>query len=85
MKLVAWPNPAGDRVNISFESSVEDEVRFRFINTMGQVVLISKMECPEGLNTHVIDVSQVHQGSYQMQMKTALDMQSKVILILRNE
>ena len=82
-QLNVWPNPATGSVNLSFESAVENEIEFSFINLLGQAVLSDKISAHKGFNTREIDISQIHKGSYLIQVKTEKEIHTKVIVIMR--
>ena len=84
-QIKLWPNPASNRVTLSFESAVEEAVEFRFINLLGQVMLSEKINARTGLNSVDIDVSRVSEGSHLVQIKTEQEVHTKVIVILEND
>ncbi|NUO00581.1 MAG: T9SS type A sorting domain-containing protein [Saprospiraceae bacterium] len=79
-----WPNPASESVTLSFQSAIEEEVAFSFINTLGQVVLSDKIKAHVGLNTFKIDASQTSNGTHLVQLKTEREIHTEVIVIMRN-
>ncbi|MBK9016367.1 MAG: T9SS type A sorting domain-containing protein [Saprospiraceae bacterium] len=79
-----WPNPADGSVNLGFESPLEEEVEFSFTNFLGQVVLSEKINVQKGFNAHKIDVSQVRDGSYLVQVKTANEVHTKIVVIMHS-
>jgi len=84
-QIKLWPNPASGSVNLSFISSAEEVVEFRFINLLGQVMLSEKINARIGLNAVTIDVARVSEGSHLVQIKTEQEVHSKVIVILEND
>ncbi|MBX2930164.1 MAG: T9SS type A sorting domain-containing protein [Saprospiraceae bacterium] len=83
--LNLWPNPAGALMNINYESTEEADVQLRLVNTLGQVVLMKEVSAQKGLNTHELNVSKVRQGSYLVQIITAQEVHTKVVVIMRND
>jgi len=81
-QIKLWPNPAGNTVNLSFESAVEEVVQFSFISALGQVVLSDKINARKGLNSVEIDISQVAEGSHLVRLKTEKELHTKVIVIM---
>ncbi len=79
-----WPNPANGSVNLGFESALEGEVAFSFTNLLGQVVLSGEMAAIKGFNTHKVDVSQIQEGSYLVQVKTEKHVYSKVLVVMHS-
>ncbi|HZV70930.1 MAG TPA: ice-binding family protein [Saprospiraceae bacterium] len=80
--LNLWPNPATGTINLSFESSVDDDVVYSFRNFLGQVMLSDKIDVRKGLNTNKIDVEKLAGGSYLIEIKSNKEMLTKVIVIL---
>ncbi len=83
-QLNLWPNPANGNLNLSFESSVENEVEFSFTNLLGQIVVSDKTFAKKGLNTLNIDMSQVREGSYLVQVKTEKEVHTKTVVIMHS-
>lgn len=83
--LYVYPNPAVGSVNLRFESLLEDEVTFSFMNLLGGLVAQGKIEAQKGGNTHQVDVSNLPEGSYLMQLKTRDETHTKVMVIMRND
>jgi Ice-binding-like/Secretion system C-terminal sorting domain len=83
--LSFYPNPAVGTVNLRFESLLEGEVEFRLMNLLGELVFQDNIMAQEGLNTHEVDVRQLPEGSYLMQVKTKEEIHTKVIVIMRND
>jgi hypothetical protein len=84
-QLNVWPNPANGKVNLSFESRVDDKVEFQFRNLIGQTVLSDHLNVHKGFNTIEIDVSKIHTGRYLLQLKTEQEMHSRVIVIITKD
>jgi hypothetical protein len=83
-EIELWPNPANRNFNLGFESSVEDQVEFSVSNFLGKVVFADKINAIKGLNTRTIDMSQVREGSYLVQVKTTQEVHTKVVVIMRS-
>ncbi|MGB4847885.1 MAG: T9SS type A sorting domain-containing protein, partial [Saprospiraceae bacterium] len=80
--LNLWPNPAKGTVNLSFASSVEQEVEFSFVNFLGQVILTDRMDVHKGINSRTIDIDKIAGGSYLMEVKSDKEMLTKVVVIM---
>ncbi len=80
--LRLWPNPAKGTINLSFASSVRQEVVFSFVNFLGQVMMSETMDVNKGMNSRSIDIDQIAGGSYLMEVKSAKDMLTKVVVIM---
>ncbi|MEP6796243.1 MAG: T9SS type A sorting domain-containing protein, partial [Saprospiraceae bacterium] len=81
-ELNLWPNPAKGTINLSFKSSVEEEVVYSFVNFLGQVILSDRIVVQKGLNTRTIDIDRIPGGSYLMEVKSEKEMLTKVIVIM---
>ncbi|MBK9982802.1 MAG: T9SS type A sorting domain-containing protein [Saprospiraceae bacterium] len=84
-ELNLWPNPANGSVNLSFESSVKQDVKFTLLNYLGQVIHTDQINAHKGYNSKKVDVSSIPEGSYLMQVKSDRSMYTKVIVILHND
>ncbi|HZV70817.1 MAG TPA: Calx-beta domain-containing protein [Saprospiraceae bacterium] len=82
-RLNLWPNPVNGNVNLSFTSHANQEVEYRLINFLGQELLADKMDALQGTNAHKVDVSNIPEGSYLVELKTKSDVYTKVIVIMR--
>jgi hypothetical protein len=83
-QIELWPNPANGNVNLGFESSVEDIVTFSVSNFLGKVVFADKINAKMGLNTHKLDMSQLQEGSYLVQVKTNQEVHTKVVVVMHS-
>ncbi len=79
-----WPNPANESVNLNFTSLVNQEVKYRLINFLGQVMLRDKTNARKGANTQKVDLSKIPEGSYLMEIRTEKEMYAKVIVVMRH-
>jgi len=83
--LSLYPNPAVGSVNLRFESLMEEEVVCSFMNLLGGIVSETKIIAQKGGNTHQLDVSNLPEGSYLMQVKTREETHTKVIVVMMND
>ncbi|MEO6131464.1 MAG: T9SS type A sorting domain-containing protein, partial [Saprospiraceae bacterium] len=74
-----WPNPANGSVNLSFESSIRQEVKFTLMNYLGQIVLTDKINANKGYNSQKVDVAKLPEGSYLLEVTSDRSMYTKVI------
>ena len=79
-----WPNPANESINLSFDSTIEQEVKFSLTNSLGQVVMHEKMLAVKGFNSKKIDVSQLTEGGYQIQLISEKEIRSKTVVLIRS-
>ncbi|MBK9982115.1 MAG: T9SS type A sorting domain-containing protein [Saprospiraceae bacterium] len=84
-KVSLWPNPVNGSVNLSFTSHANQEVKYRLINFLGQVMLSDKIDARKGPNTQKVNVSGIPEGSYLIEMKTAKEVYTKVIVVMRHD
>ncbi|MEO6132604.1 MAG: T9SS type A sorting domain-containing protein, partial [Saprospiraceae bacterium] len=84
-KINLWPNPANENINLSFESSIDQNVEFVLMNLLGETVLKEKMEAHKGFNTKNFDVSNLLTSSYLMEVKSASEIHTKVIVLTRKD
>ncbi len=69
-KISIYPNPASEKVNVSFSLSGAKYIEITIINMNGQTVKNIKMENPvEGENQVNFDVSELETGIYQVLIK----------------
>jgi Secretion system C-terminal sorting domain len=80
--LNLWPSPAKGTINLSFESSLEEEVVYRFVNFLGQVILSDQIVVQKGLNRRTIDIDRLPGGSYLMEVRSEKEMLTKVVVIM---
>jgi hypothetical protein len=62
--LSAVPNPAADKVTISFSSTIEDKVPVRIVDMTGKVALEKIQQVTKGFNSSTFDVSGLQSGYY---------------------
>jgi hypothetical protein len=80
--LSVYPNPARDLLNISFELNGTENVTFELYNILG--VQVRKMESDKAGNvSHTINVSDLPQGTYILNVRTPGEVQSKRINIVK--
>ncbi|HUR30688.1 MAG TPA: T9SS type A sorting domain-containing protein, partial [Saprospiraceae bacterium] len=78
-----WPNPANETINLSFDSSIEQDVKISLTNSLGQIVMHEEMHALKGFNSKKIDVSHLTEGGYQIQLISQKEMRSKTVVLLR--
>ncbi|MEO5906310.1 MAG: T9SS type A sorting domain-containing protein, partial [Saprospiraceae bacterium] len=79
-----WPNPAKESINLSFDSSIDYEAQVTLTDFLGQNILNNKIQTVKGINNSKIDIAQIPQGSYILQVKTNNEIYTKVVVIMRN-
>jgi hypothetical protein len=58
-------------------------VEISFTNYLGQVVKVDEVDAHKGVNTRRIDVSNIPEGTYLMQVKTEKEVHTNTIVIMR--
>ena len=79
-----WPNPANESINLSFDSSIDQDVQISMTNSLGQIVMQERMNAIKGFNSKKIDVSHLTEGGYQIQLISQKEIRSKTVVLLRN-
>lgn len=66
LKLIAFPNPAKDHINLVFDLPVASpNAEIRILNMQGQMVSQKNLSnLPSGLNTHLLNLNQLPSGMY---------------------
>jgi hypothetical protein len=84
-KVSFWPNPVSETLHLSFTSASDREVSMRLINTLGQTVKSAAISGVTGRNEYDLDVADLTEGSYVIELKTEKEIYTRVILLLRNK
>jgi len=80
-----WPNPANESIQLGFEAATDLRMSISLVNFLGQVILAEEMNVIKGSNSHRVDVSQIPEGGYLLQLKTKQGTYTKVVMVIRNE
>ena len=80
-----WPNPANESIQLGFEAASDLRMSISLVNFLGQVILAEEMNVIKGSNSHRVDVSQIPEGGYLLQLKTEQGTYTKVVMVIRNE
>lgn len=83
-QLRLFPNPSSGNINVSFETNIEGEVEFHFTSLLGELIQRDIMTASKGLNNTTLNVSHVPDGSYLMQIRTATEVHTNVVVIMQN-
>lgn len=67
-ELLVYPNPAGDRVNININIGQQGNATIKLLNYLGQEVYTSQTGLQAGENRSFIDLSNISQGTYIVQV-----------------
>lgn len=69
--LDIYPNPAFDKLNVLFESETDETASVRLVNLTGKVVLGEVIENAAGNYHSVLDVSELPDGMYFLELESA--------------
>lgn len=82
--LVMKPNPVKDQLLISFRSPSAQKIDLQMMNTVGQLVRSTVEQASSGWNEFSIDVSNLQEGSYMVQLKTGSNVYTKFVLVIKD-
>lgn len=68
--VTLFPNPALDRITLSFGAATDCMANIRILNNMGSVVKSQRVSCTGGGNTFEISVADLAAGMYYLEFKT---------------
>lgn len=84
VNLSVYPNPAKDRVTISFDAVNSSNIKLRLVNILGKEVYTKEQISMEGQNTLDVDLRAFKEGSYILSIEVENDLlQAKKIQIIR--
>ena len=69
-ELKAVPNPATDEVEISFQSSVEENIPVQIVDMAGKIVLQETKAVTSGYNNILLDLHGLENGYYIVKVST---------------
>jgi hypothetical protein len=70
LNVVAYPNPAHDKLNVVFNSSSIGKYTVRMIDITGRMVLNEQNTAQEGSNVLEMDISNYAKGIYTLSITT---------------
>ncbi len=65
------PNPSNDDLHYIISSSENTQAQLRVIDVLGKTVIEENIEFTQGLNTNKINVSEISNGTYMLQVRTS--------------
>jgi len=68
--MTICPNPANDQLNITFSMQSSETVNCRLTDATGKVLQIENLKATSGENRHSIDVSNLANGFYMLELST---------------
>ena len=63
-----WPNPASDKINISFNAPEQGNAQFFISNAFGSVVKAGTIFLKKGVNNNTISINELPAGIYQLSL-----------------
>lgn len=75
------PNPARDKVKVSFTNYSESEFSIEIISVLGELVLTESFSSNENIVSKTINTSQIQKGAYIIRMKSEKRMITKRLVI----
>ncbi len=76
-----FPNPATDKIKITFHSVVAENYSIEFFNTLGQSVMKEKMENFSGDYSKTFDLSTLESGIYFVRLSTPAGTETKKLVL----
>ncbi|MEO8149869.1 MAG: T9SS type A sorting domain-containing protein [Bacteroidia bacterium] len=79
--LTVYPNPASNKITLSFETVNNEVATLSIINTLGQTVLNKTVTVNDGVYNEDLDVSSYAKGIYSLRIKTETESSTLRLLI----
>ncbi len=79
--VLALPNPFQDKTEISFESTIDQEVKFYVKSLLGKVVYNAKFDVSSGSNSIPFKRDSINNGLYIFTIQTNYEVISKRLVI----
>ena len=76
-----FPNPAKDELNISVQSPEKMVISFKVLNLLGEEIINNSFNFDQGTNIRKIDVSNLENGVYVVQVKNEENVYSHKLII----
>lgn len=80
-EILASPNPAHDKINISFENNETNACSFTVLDLIGRTLMTINDIAEAGLVKRQFDVSQLSKGIYMLQVKTGTEIQTLKFIV----
>ena len=80
--LTLYPNPASDKLSLSFETGSDEIATLTIVNQLGQTVMTKKVSVTDGVYNDNLDISSFAKGIYSVRVQT--DSESSVQKLLIN-
>lgn len=81
--LGLFPNPASNRVSVKLDLTQANMTRFEIYDMKGQLLSTDEVQLPSGLAEHQLDVANLPNGIYFVQVQSGSSRLSKKLLIQR--
>lgn len=70
-EIVIYPNPSNGQFNIGFNANNDDDYQVKIYNMVGQIVFAKTYVTSIGLNTITLNLNQLGQGIYMLELSSA--------------
>ena len=80
-QISLWPNPSNEIVNVSFESTMDQQVTLSIMNFLGNIVYNEQIKPGDTNHTQSISVTHLPPGSYVVLIQSAKEIYSKTFII----
>ena len=81
MNLNVYPNPVHDRITVEFNATASGNYSLNIMDMTGRLLSTAANTSIEGLNTQVIDVSNLAKGMYMLELR-ASDSSEKLRIVV---
>jgi hypothetical protein len=79
--LNIFPNPAQDRIEIRFNTVQSDQAQIFITDIIGQMVYSESLSCASGLSSKVINVADLSNGIYSLNVLMSGKLSNKKVVI----
>ncbi|PCJ78661.1 MAG: hypothetical protein COA57_16030 [Flavobacteriales bacterium] len=66
--ITVFPNPSSETVNITYQSSYNDEVSMRILDVLGREIITKRATATEGVNNFIINMETHANGIYYLEL-----------------
>jgi hypothetical protein len=82
-KLQVFPNPASETINIELEVTVENTAQLFLMDLTGKIVYQKQMEVSPTNNIFKLDITQLNDGFYLLNVRIGSENHSKKVMIVK--
>jgi len=81
--LTMYPNPASDRVSMTYEAEGTGEVKVIVVNDMGETVMVNSVNVNAGENLLDVNLSELHSGIYHLRIEDSGKVITKKLSVVK--